>query len=237
MDGAPPIYTASTTGGLAFFEAGVQTGSQIPCVISFDAGEYVGVLGACGDATTMRNSYGAPLNADILGVPAQLTRFLTQTNIVSNGGTGPYSQTTGGPIARVYAQVTPCAGIPYGDGSPSSQAAAPRLATTALPFLGQTGELTVDNFEPGVLGILAVGIGRANAPSPIGTVLLATVDGSVTLNNGAPMNAGSYTFQWPIPNNPALQGFGPVNWQALTLNPTSGEFALSNGNEWWLSTP
>ncbi|MCK5943428.1 MAG: hypothetical protein KAI24_15710, partial [Planctomycetes bacterium] len=210
-------------------------GTQIPCAVSFDAGEYVGVLGACGDAGTMRNSYGAPIMADILGVPAQISRFITQTNIVATSGTGAYSRTASGSIARVNAQVTPCVGIPYGDGSPSSQAQAPRLTTTALPFLGQSGELTLENFDNNALGILAVGVGRANVPSPLGDILIGSLAGSVALNNGALMGPGSYTFQWPVPNNPALQGAGPINWQAACLITGTSEFALSNGNEWWLA--
>ncbi|MFN3242338.1 MAG: PKD domain-containing protein [Planctomycetota bacterium] len=238
MSSPPPVFSANATGGLEFFEAGTPSNVKIPCVVSYDVGEYVGVLGACGDATTMRNSYCNATQAqpgELLGVPIQLSRFLTQTNIVTNNGMGAYSTEVNGYVTRIYTEVTPCVGIPYGDGSPSSQAPAPVLSTTALPFLGQTAELTVENSDTAALGIVAVGIGRANVPSPLGTVLIGSIDGSVALNNGALMNPGSYTFQWAIPNNPALQGFGPVNWQAASLVTGTGEFALSNGNEWWLS--
>jgi len=238
MSSAPPTYSASATGGLEFFEAGTPSNVKIPCVVSYDVGDYVGVLGACGDASTMRNSYcNAPQAqpGELLGVPIQLSRFLTQTNIVSNNGMGAYSTEVGGFVTRIYTEVTPCVGIPYGDGSPTSQAPAPRLKTTALPFLGQSGELTLENDDTGAIGIVAVGVGRANVPSPLGDVLIGSLVGSVALNNGAPMNPGDYTFQWPIPNNSALQGFGPVNWQAATVTVSTGEFALSNGNEWWLS--
>lgn len=238
MLGIPPSYpTATATGeGLEFFSAGTASNTIIPCAVSFDAGELVGVLAACGDASTMRNSYGTPTGpyqSSIFGQPTTLTRFITQTNIVSNSGLGAYSASTG-PVTRVELTLSSCAGIPYGNGSPSSQAQAPILRTTSLPFVGQTGTLELENFDSNVLGILAVGIGRANIPSPLGEVLINNVAGSVSLNNGAVMGPGTYTFDWAVPSNPSLQGFGPVNWQAATLLVPSFEFAMSNGNEWWL---
>lgn len=237
MTGAPPVYTASTTGGLEFLSVGTASSTNIPCVVSFDAGEFVGVLGACGDASTMLNSYGTPsgsFQSSVLGQPTTLTRFITQTNIVSNSGLGPYSQTTGGSVSRVELTVTSCVGLPYGTGTPSSQAAAPILRTTALPFIGQTATLTLENFDANVLGIVAVGVGRINVPTPLGDLLINNIAGSAAINGGALMTPGSYDFNFPIPSNPALQGFGPVNWQAACLVTGTGEFALSNANEWWL---
>tara|TARA_R110002094_G_scaffold65118_3_gene75190 strand:- start:58 stop:1218 length:1161 start_codon:yes stop_codon:yes gene_type:complete len=237
MTGAPPVYTASTTGGLEFLSTGTASSSAIPCAVSFDTGEFVGVIGACGDASTMRNSYGTPsgpFQSSILGQATTLTRFITQTNLVSSNGLGPYSQTLSGSISRVELTISSCVGLPYGNGSPSSQAQAPILRTSALPFLGQTATLTLENFDANALGILAVGIGRANIPTPLGDVLIGTLAGSVPLNGGALMTPGSYDFTFPIPSNPALQGFGPVNWQSACLVTGTGEFALSNGNEWWL---
>lgn len=232
-----PSGTA-TTGGLEFAAVGLASASNIPCVISFDAGEYVGVLGACGDSTIMHNSYGTPNTpypSSVLGQPTTLYRFLSQTNLVATNGDAAYQMATSAQLARVEIAVTPCVGIPYGAGSPSSQAQAPKLSTTALPFLASTAELTIENFDANVLGIIAVGIGRANVPSPIGTVLINNLAGTAALNGGALMNPGQYTFSFPIPNNPSLQGFGPVNWQAASLVTGTSEFALSNGNEWWLA--
>jgi PKD repeat protein len=232
-----PSGTA-TTGGLEFASIGLPSAQNIPCVVSFDAGEYVGVLGACGDTTMMHNSYGTPNTpypSTVLGQPTTLYRFLSQTNLVTTNGNAAYQMASSAQLARVEIAVTPCVGIPYGVGSPSTQAQAPILSTTALPFLGSTAELTVENFDSNAIGVIAVGIGRANVPTPIGTVLLNNLAGTAAINGGALMNPGSYTFSFAIPNNPALQGFGPVNWQAASLITGSNEFALSNGNEWWLA--
>ena len=48
------------------------------------------------------------------------------------------------------------------------------------------------------------------------------------------LGPGSYAYTFAVPNNPALVGFGPLNWQAASLVVPTGEFALSNGSEWWL---
>lgn len=237
MAGAPPTYSASTSGGLEFLSTGSPSNTVIPCAVSFDTGEFVGVFGACGDTTTMRNSYspsGSSFPSSIFGQPTTLTRLLTQTNIVTQSGIGAYS-TSAGQIARVELTLSTCVGLSYGSGSPSSQAQAPILSTTALPFVGQTATLTLENFDANALGILAVGIGRANTPSPLGDVLINNMAGSVPLNGGVVMTPGSYDFDFVIPTNPALQGFGPVNWQSACLVVPSFEFALSNGNEWWLA--
>ncbi|MGK0156206.1 MAG: PKD repeat protein [Neolewinella sp.] len=235
---APPLYSASATGGLEFFSTGTASGVDIPCAVSFDTNEFIGVLGACGDGSTMRSSYanvtgGQP--ATVLGQPTTITRFLTQTNIVATGGTGAYSTEVGGALGRVLLTVSPCVGLAYGNGSPSSVAAAPILRTTDLPFVGQTAKLTIENFDSNVLGILAVGIGRVNVTTPLGDMLINNIAGSVAINGGALMQPGAYDFSFAIPNDPALQGFGPVNWQAACYVSGTNEFALSNGNEWWLA--
>jgi hypothetical protein len=185
----------------------------------------------------MRNSYanvtgGQP--STVLGQPTTITRFLTQTNLVTAGGNGAYSTETGGALSRVQLTVTPCVGLPYGAGTPSSVAAAPILRTTALPFVGQTAVLTLKNFDNNVLGIIAVGTGRVNVPTPLGNMLINNLAGTAALNGGALMGPGSYDFSFPIPVNPALQGFGPVNWQVACYVTGTNEFALSNANEWWL---
>lgn len=238
LNAAPPLFSASATGGLEFFSTGAASGSDIPCVVSYDTGEFVGVLGACGDSTTMRNSYAGVTGAqpsEVLGQAMTVGRFLTQTNIVTNNGLGAYSTETGSYVSRVQLTVTPCVGLPYGDGTASSQAAAPRLRTTALPFLGQTAKLTVENFDSAVIGLIVVGTGRLNVPTPLGTLLVNNAINATILNGGALMNPGAYDYTFVVPVNPALQGFGPVNWQVACLVTGTNEFALSNGNEWWLN--
>jgi len=217
MANAPPTFSASATGGLEFLSLAIPSNENIPCAVSFDTGDYVGVLGACGDNTTMRNSYGSgPFVSSVLGLPVSLTRFMTQTNLVSANGLGPYSGIASGSIARVEMAVSACVGLPYGDGSPSSQAAAPTLKTTALPFLGQTAELTIENFDSNALGVIGVGLGRLNQPTPIGTLLINNFAGSAILNGGAPMNPGSYTFSFRSPPTPRCKDSAQSNGRRPT---------------------
>jgi hypothetical protein len=98
----PPEYGESASGGQVFYKTGVPSGEIIATDLSFSAGDYVGILGAAGDASVMHNSYGnGPFSSDVLGHPVVLERFLTQSNIVSTGGNQAYSSEQGGSIARV----------------------------------------------------------------------------------------------------------------------------------------
>lgn len=238
LAGAPPVYSATATGGLEFVSTLQPSAASIPCAVSFDAGEFVGVLGACGDATTCRNSYGTPTGtyaSSVLGQPTTLTRFGTQFNLVATNGANAYWQEPAGAITRVFLGVSGAVGLQYGAGSPSPYAAAPTLKTTALPILGQTAQMTVTTNDALSIGIMAVGFGRAALPTPFGTLLLNGVASTDVVNGGAVLTPGSYTYSFPIPNTPSLNGFGPLNWQAASLVLPTGEIALSNATEWWLA--
>jgi PKD repeat protein len=237
LAGAPPVFSASATGGLEFFAGSQPSNAPIPCAISFDAGEYVGILGACG-TTTMLNSYGnpaGPFASSVLGVPCTLTRFIMQFNLLTTAGNAAYSQEPGGQLSRINTGVSAAVGLQYGTGTPSPYAPAPRLKTTALPILGQNAVLSFSTDDAAVIGIVAAGFGRANLPTPLGTLLIGSVDFTDVINGAALLTPGTYTYSFAIPNNPALQGFGPLNWQAASLVAPNGEFALSNATEWWLA--
>ncbi|HEX5054554.1 MAG TPA: PKD domain-containing protein [Planctomycetota bacterium] len=239
LAGAPPVFSASATGGLEFYQGGAPSGTPIPCAVSFEAGEYVGVLGACGTATSLRNSYGTPAGpyaSSVLGSPMTLTRFLSQTNIVAVNGTGAYSQEPAAAISRVILGVSACTSIAYGAGSPSGAGpAAPVLKTGALPCLGATAVMIVENQDVNAIGLMAIGVGRASVPTPLGTVLLGSIDVIDVMNGGALLNIGSNSYSFNVPNVPALNGTGPYNWQNANLLVPSGQIALSNGLEWFLA--
>ena len=239
MAAAPPAFPASASGGLEFFSRGQPSGTALPCVLSFDAGEYVGVLGACGNATTMRTSYAdapGPFASSVLGVPMTLTRLITQTNLYNANGLGPWSSDPTDLLGRVLMTVTGCVAIPYGTGTASGAGpAAPVMKCTALPFVGQPATLSVTQQDAGALGFVAAGFGRANQPTPFGTVLVNNPQFTAPLNGGAPMGAGTFTYSLVVPNNPALAGFGPINWQNVNLIPATGTFSMSNASEWFLS--
>ena len=234
MASAPPAYSATATGGLEFAAQGVPSNVPTPCVVSFDAGEYVGVLGACGTAT-MYNSYATPAGpfaSSVLGVPTTLTRFGTQFNIntAASPNTLPYWQEAAGQISRVVLGVTSCAGIPYGDGTPSGVGpAAPRMRCTALPFIGQTTVLSVEQGDNSVIGFMVVGLGRANVPSPYGTILIGNILANSIITPGV-VGPGTYTYSWNVPNNAALVGVD-VNFQYAQVLLPSNLVALSNAVE------
>ncbi len=239
MAAGAPTFPTTASGGLQFLSVGSPSTTAVTCAVSFDPGEFVGVLGACGDATTMRNSYATPVGpyaSSVLGSPTTLTRFLTQTNIVTANGTGAYSQELAGALSRVFLGVSSCTSVPYGAGSPSGLGpVAPTLRTGTLPFLGSNATMIVNNQDALAIGVMAVGTGRANLPFPgIGTILLGTLDATFVMPT-VPLAVGDNTFTFPIPNNPALNGAGPLNWQNANINLPNGEFALSNGLEWYLA--
>lgn len=235
----PPAYAGSASGGLEFLSLGQSSANTIPCVVSFDAGEYVCILGACGDATTMRSSYATPVGpfaSSVLGQPTTLTRLLTQTNLVSANGTGAYSSEAAFEIGRVEMAVSAAAGLSYGAGTPSGAGpAAPTMKTTALPILGATATVTVDQQDASVLGFLLIGFGRTNLPTPFGTLLVNNIGVTVPLNGGVPMTPGSYPFSLTVPLTPALNGAGPVNLQNVNIVLSSSTASMSNGQEWWLA--
>ncbi|HEU4420095.1 MAG TPA: PKD domain-containing protein, partial [Planctomycetota bacterium] len=166
---APPVYATTATGGLEFVSLSQPSASPIPCAVSFDAGEFVGVLGACG-TTTMQNSYATPVGpfaSSVLGQSTTLTRFGTQFNINTSGPNQAYWQEPAAAISRVVLGVTACAAIPYGTGSPSGLGpVAPTMRATALPFVGQTAVHSVTQNDALVLQIMVGGFGRLAIPLP-----------------------------------------------------------------------
>ncbi|MFM1873347.1 MAG: hypothetical protein RL398_2769 [Planctomycetota bacterium] len=234
LAGAPPVYSATATGGLEFASLGQPVGAPIPCAVSFDAGEYIGVIGACG-TTTMKTSYATPtgpFQTSVLGVPTTMTRFGTQFNIYTNTNhdTLPYWQEVAGAIGRVVLGVTAAAGIPYGDGSPSGAGpTAPRMRCTALPFVGQTTTLSVEQGDNNVIGFMVGGFGRTSIPTPYGTILIANQVLTQLMTPGI-VGPGTYSFSWATPNNTALIGID-VNFQYAQALVGTNQIALSNGVE------
>jgi len=232
---APPLPPPAASGGLEFFASSVQVASPIPCAVSYDVGEYVGVLGACGtfgSASTFANVAG-PFSSSVLGVPTTLTRFGTPFNISTSGSDHPYAQQPAAPISRVILEVTACAAIPYGSGSPSGLGpAAPKMRAVALPFLGQTVVHTVEQQDALVLQMMLGGFGRTSLTlPPFGTILIGSLDLLAFMNGGTPVGPGTTAWSFPVPNLPSLVG-ATFNFQNVNLVLPSGEWSMSNGIEW-----
>ncbi len=233
MASAPPAWSANASGGQVFYKTGVPSNQVIPCNLSFAKGDFVGILGACG-TSTMHNSYGnSQVASTLLGNPVTLTRFLTQSSIVTSGGNQPYSQEATGPIGRVYVWIGGGAAVTYGMGSPVSGQQAPDFLTTQPPTIGTTAELDLVNFDANALiGSVMVGFGRANIPTPFGTLLVSSPFGSFPAPVAGPLMVGSNKIPLPIPNDPNLITGNPLNFQAVTFNPIAPGIATSPGVEW-----
>ncbi|MCB9881557.1 MAG: PKD domain-containing protein [Planctomycetes bacterium] len=152
MASAPPVWSASATGGQVFYQTGVPSNQIIPCQIPVNAGDYVGVLGACGDASIMHSSYsgGGPHSSTILGMPVTLDRFLTQTNIVASGGSQPYSQEPGGALGRVDLWYTPQQGLfPGFSATPTSGNSPLNVQFTDSSFTSDPGGITSYSWDFG----------------------------------------------------------------------------------------
>ena len=225
LGAAPPSFPTTVQTDPVFTDFGSSSANQVPCVISFDTGDFVGLLGACGDATTMRNSYATPAGpfaTSIFGQATTLTRMGTQNNIVATGGFNDYWQEAAGSIARTEVAISAACGIQYGDASAANAGAtAPSMACTMLPFLGGTVEWTIENPDAGATGVLNFGIGRANVVTPIGTWLTGAFIVGIPVNGGAPMAAGQFTVQLAVPNDPALNGVRGLTTQNVNLVPGS----------------
>ena len=233
----PMHFPATSSGGLEFFALNQPMASPIPCAVSYDAGEYVGVLGAGGiPFTAMRNPHGIPAGvfaSSVLGVPTALTRFGTSFTINTQGADHPYWQELNGQISRVILDVTACAAIAYGTGSPSGLGpAAPKMRAAALPFLGQTVVHTVEQHDAFVFQFMAGGFGRASITlPPYGTILIGSLDLLEIMPSGFPAGPGTTAWWFVVPNLPSLVG-ATINFQNVNLVLPSGAWSMSNGIEW-----
>ena len=109
MDGnvPPPAYPLNTTAFTSLVRhVGEPSANIIAVNIPVATGEVIGVLGACGDANMLYNSYGdGPFMSEVLGQPVELTRFITQFNIAS--APAPSVSSATGSIGRVEVYYVP----------------------------------------------------------------------------------------------------------------------------------
>ena len=225
----PPIYPSSATGGLQFYKGGEPSANIIPCQVNFKKNDWVCILGACGDASMMYNSYGnGTYQSNVLGAAVTLNRFLTQTNIAANKGVNaPYSGfalPNQYSIARVEVYVASATLSGSGSGAPG----------TAIDF---TLSSPTDAGLP-----YQMGSSFGNGPIPIDTRTLGlTPDGLLALSVGNLVPAifkdyaglldaqGSAKAKLNIPNVPALKGIR-IYTAFVTLKATapSGVSSISN---------
>jgi hypothetical protein len=101
----PPVFPANLgTGNFTSLGRYIARPSAaiIPADIVVNPGDYIGILGACGDATVMHNSYAnvSTFNTTIFGQATTLRPFGMQYNLVTNPADEVWTTTTV-PIARI----------------------------------------------------------------------------------------------------------------------------------------
>jgi peptidase C25-like protein len=101
---APPAYSGTVALTPLFSKFGEPSASIIPCSISFKTGDYLIAIGACGDASGLKNSYAAttgPFLSSVLGQPTSLYRCGIQANICTLAAPHPVWSENAGSVSRV----------------------------------------------------------------------------------------------------------------------------------------
>lgn len=216
----PPAYSATVASPPIFYQEAIPSSTviQVNPPLIFQPGEWFGVIGACGNATTTQTSYAAsgPFTSNVLGQPITIYRLLMQANLVATKGNFALSSEDAFNVGRVKIFVA------------GQRAPAPVLATTALPVLGTTAALSLlPNDSTASAGLVILGARRSQTPTPFGELLVAPPFYFTFLVAGA---GGAVNL--PVPNNQALLGAGPLDFQGFFVLPQG--FATSNGTEWFL---
>ncbi len=239
MQSRPPTYSASASGGSAFYAANVPSGQVIPAAVPIATGQWVGILGTCG-TTTMLNSYSnvGVFQSDILGAPVTLERFITQTNLNTSGGNQPYSASST-PVTRIEVFISGGMGfastVPFGLGCSATGGMPLTLAATpgTRPVIGSAFSMDLTEIAPGTpLTFLALGFARFDppiqfpAPVRIGCVTLVAASASAA---GVPGGATSFTFPLPIPAGFTNNGLR-LYAQGVAFPPPGGPNGLVTSN-------
>jgi hypothetical protein len=204
-DTEPPAHAVTATGGLRFVAVDRPSSLWLPCHVTYNAGDWVGILGACGDRTVLNTSYGGAngFRTTVLGKTTTLWRLLSQTNLVTTRGRGPYSSERAYDIGRVEFQVVPAA----------------ELASRSFPRTGGTILFTLSSpQDPGLAYQAASSLGTGPTPIGMGRKLWLTVDPLMILTTsglassvfrgyaGKLDSRGQAYAVVQVPNAPALKG-------------------------------
>ena len=218
----PPAYPKTTPGVPLFYKEKVPSNQIIRLVppVIFNKGDWVVVIGACSGTSTSRlyNSYGprGPFSSTLLGKPVTLFRCGMQANLVATKGKYNIWSEKKYNVCRIRLFVAGQPGLP------------PSLTTTAKPVLGTTAALKLTPANPGAqAGLVVLGVGRANVPLPMGTLLVKPPFFLSFLTPGA-----GGTIQLPIPKDNALLCAGPLDFQGFLI--FSAGVTMTNGTEWFL---
>jgi hypothetical protein len=200
---APPAYSGTVPLTPLFSKFGEPSANIIPCSEKFTKGEWLIVLGACGDSTQLHNSYASTscFQTNVLGAPTSLCRCGTQNNIITLTPPHPiWSEVAGNP-SRVEVYV-----------------ASATIAGSGTPNPGGTIKFTLSSPIDANLPY-QVGTALGNGPIPIDTRQLGlSADGLLVMSVGALLPTvfksyagtldakGDATASLDIPNFPVLKG-------------------------------
>jgi hypothetical protein len=196
----PPTWPTVLPGTQLFYDNSTPAGTIIPASILINAGDHIGILGACTSfigSTTSYNSYGTPAGpfvSDILGLPTTITRFGTQFGI-SAGGNNPCWTEPAAQLSRVEVYVSPAGGgtvatnTTLGQGCIREYASFYESFATAAAFdLSNTTLTLLPSGSGGYVGLTGIGsflpVGSVGTP----TSLTLSDDSEVTV----PFTTGSF---------------------------------------------
>jgi len=223
---APPAWSATVNLTPLFTKFNEPSANIIPCSVNYKKGDWLVVIGACGDSTTMRNSYGPNgcFTSNILGNQVSLCRCGTQYNIITKTPPYPVWSENAFNVSRVEVYVASAKLIGSGTGKPG---------TTIQFVLSAAG-------DPNLAYVMGSSLG--NGPIPIDTrqlelspdnLLVLSTGGllpSVFQNYAGNLDAtGSAKASLNIPPFPILKGVR-IYTAFLTLAPSapSGVKSISN---------
>ncbi len=241
MASAPPNYSSSIQPTQLFYANNQPSANILLCNVFVNQGDYIGVLGACGNST-MANSYGptGAFTSHILGEPVTLTRLLCQANLSTSGGNQLCSSEPAYEVGRVELYVEPVLGWANAEAFGSGCGAAPlSLYPLSRPVLGMTVNAETRDIPAGSLGgVLAIGVSKVTPPVGLGIIgmpgcsLYVSFDGQF----GFPVTGATAPHAIAIPVDPSLAGTH-VYAQSLVVSPGVNPLGIesSNGLDWGMN--
>lgn len=224
-----PAYPATVPGNPLVYKTGSSSGRHMLVPpLTFKGGEWFGVIGVSGSATSACTSY-APVGGfptTVLGHKTTMLRFLMQANLFTNKGVFGMSSEDAYNVGRVRIWVAGCgSAIAYGKSMRGNVMPLDQFP----PNIGMNGKFLVNAAGTNQGAVLFLGLGRQTPaiPTPFGD-LNVKLPFVATLVLG-PVPATGTVVSLPIPPLPGLV----LAWQPgiIELLKTP-EVQLANGLEW-----
>jgi len=223
---APPAFNQTVPLTPVFKKFGEPSANVIPCAVNYKKGEWLIVIGACGDASRLHNSY-APngcFQSNILGKATTLCRCGIQANLITAPTPHPLWSENAFNVCRVEVYVAAAILTGSGSGSPG----------TSLDFTLKAAA------DPGLP--YQMGSSFGNGPIPIDSRKLElSPDDLLVLSTGGLVptifqdyaglldSKGEAKAKLNIPNAPVLKGIRIYTaFVTLSASAPSGVSSISN---------